>query len=253
MIGIIIFYFIRYFQGKEYNIKFLNQSTLYELSIDDEPDIARNLEFYIAPIQFINTDCKLHPFYIGGFFYDESNLTKCNDNLEIDPKGSYYCYNYSAGSQFYLGISGDCSKENENANEILLYTVNTNIKINHENSVSLSIEKGKPLYNRFHLFASKGSYYHMIYKFTPIIYKSKKIFSKVNDRFKELFLTNIDMKTYNDFNRIISINNETINIIFHSDFELDQNCHIYERVYITRKYLIIRILTFHIFKKFCRN
>ena len=99
MIGIIIFYFIRYFQGKEYNIKFLNQSTLYELTIDDEPDIARNLEFYIAPIQFINTDCKLHPFYIGpGFFYDESNLTKCNDNLEIDPKGSYYCYNYSSRS-----------------------------------------------------------------------------------------------------------------------------------------------------------
>ena len=73
----------------------------------------------------------------------------------------------------------------------------------------------------------------MIYKFTPIIYKSKKIFSKVNDRFKELFLTNIDMKTYNDFNRIISINNETINIIFHSDFEVHQNCHIYERVYIS--------------------
>ena len=179
MIGIIIFYFIRYFQGKEYNIKFLNQSTLYELTIDDESDIARNLEFYIAPIQFINTDCKLHPFYIGpGFFYDESNLTKCNDNLEIDPKGSYYCYNYSAGSQFYLGISGDCSIKNENANEILLYTVNTNIKINHENSVPLSIDKDKPLYNRFNLFISKGSYYFNRYSF-----KNRRIFFTVKTFF----------------------------------------------------------------------
>ena len=97
MVGIIIFYFIRYFHGKEYNVKFLNQSTLYELTPDDDTDMARNLEFYIAPIHFIDTDCKLHPFYIGpDFFYDESNLTKCNDNLEIDPKGFYYCYNYSA-------------------------------------------------------------------------------------------------------------------------------------------------------------
>ena len=214
MIGIIIFYFIRYFHGKEYNIKFLNQSTIYELTSDDEPDMGRNLEFYIAPIHFINTDCKLHPFYIGpDFFYDESNLTKCNNNLEIDPKGFYYCYNYSVGSQFLLGISGDCSEENGDEYEILLYTVNSNTKINHENSVPLSIDKDKPLYNLFHLFISNGLYYHMIYRFTPIIYKSQKIFSKANDRFKELFLTNIDMETYNYVNRNMYINNETIKIL----------------------------------------
>jgi hypothetical protein len=43
-------------------------------------------ELFVITNYYNIGDCKIHPFLKEGTnYYDDSNITKCNDNLEIDP------------------------------------------------------------------------------------------------------------------------------------------------------------------------
>ena len=239
MIAVSIFYFIKYFSGNEYNVKFYSDNISSSFSSDELNElITHNIEFYFTLPNISNIgDCKIHPFLLNQYdFYDESNLTKCNENFEIDPEGNIYCFNFSLSSKFNLGISGNCENENGNPYTIFPLKLTALSKINHkkeypfetvEKKINQMIKSGYPV------FTSKNSSIFEILQFTPVLYESNKIFSQKSFRFKEIYFSDIKTISYNDINTEIIINNETINLIYSFMANLKINGEVFEREYIT--------------------
>ena len=88
MMAIFIFYFIKYFSGNDYNVKFYSENRLSSMSSDETKELSsKNIEIFFGVDYHDVGDCKIHPFLIDYYdFYDDSNLTKCNENFEMIQK-----------------------------------------------------------------------------------------------------------------------------------------------------------------------
>ena len=238
MIAVFIFYFIRYFSGNDFNVKFYSENRLSSMSSDETEELfSKNIEIYFAVDYYDIGDCKIHPF-LGDDddFYDDSNITKCNENFEIDPEGIIYCFNFSLNSQFYLGISGNCTNEDGDPYEIFPLKLTTFSKINHKKEYPFeTVEKNinQMIGSTYSVFTLKNSLISEYLQFTPVLYKSKKIFSQESYRFKEIYFSDIETISYNDINIEKNIKNETINFIYSIMANLKINSDVYEREYIT--------------------
>ena len=85
----------------------------------------------------------------------------------------------------------------------------------------------------YSVFTSKNSLISEYFQFTPVLYKSKKIFSQESNRFKDIYFSDIKTIFYNDINIEKNINNETINIIYSFASNIKISSDVYEREYIT--------------------
>ena len=85
----------------------------------------------------------------------------------------------------------------------------------------------------YSVFTSKNSLISEYLQFTPVLYKSKKIFSQESNRFKDIYFSDIVTISYNDINIEKNINNETINIIYSFASNIKISSDVYEREYIT--------------------
>ena len=177
MIAVFMFYFIKYFSGNEYNVKFYSENQSSSFSLDELKELySQNIELYFMWSNISNIgDCKIHPFLFNKYdFYDDSNLTKCNENFEIDPEGIIYCFNFSLNSRFLLGISGNCINENGNPYAIIPLKLTTISKINHKKEYPLeTVEKNinQMIGSGYSVFTSKNSSIVEYLKFTPVLYK----------------------------------------------------------------------------------
>ena len=236
MIGLFIFYLTNYVLGKGFNVKYFSENIDSAFSPDELEDLSnKNSEFYFYAPSIIN-DCKIHPFLrTNNILYDESNITKCNSNLEIDPEGNLYCFNFSLYSNLSLGISGNCSDGNGKPYEFITQMAIPFKKINHTNSYPFKFDKNtaNSLISNIPILTSKNSFFLVVYKFTSVLYKSQKIFSIAMDRFKEIYLSDISTITYNRAKEELNINNETVSIIYTLIANSQINCDVYEREYIT--------------------
>jgi len=121
-------------------------------------------------------------------YHLETNLSKCNDKLEIDSKGQFYCFNFSFGARFLLGISGNCTDDNGRPFNIYAQLFVPNMHINHKNSYPFkswnkSLENS--ILTNLPLVTSKNSLLQAIYQFTPILYKSTK---RISNRLRGIFI-----------------------------------------------------------------
>ena len=236
IMGVCIFYFIKYFYGKEFDIKYFNEPLQNALSNDDLIDLSkRTMEVYFRTFPIIDNNCKIIPIIAKNNSHLETNLSKCNDKLEIDSKGQFYCFNFSFSTQFLLGISGNCTDDNGRPFNIYAQLFVPNMHINHKNSYPFkswnkSLENS--ILTNLPLDTSKNSLLQAIYQFTPILYKSNNILSRKNDRFKEIYLSNLQTITINQEN-VVFIKEEKINLIYSIVNNLDLNCDVYEREYIS--------------------
>ena len=239
IIAIFIYYFIKSFSGMEYNIKYFSENIASLIASGELTDSSfkAKKELYVITNNYNIGDCKIHPFLFESTnYYDDSNITKCNTNLEIDPKGNIYCFNFSFNSVFQLGISGNCTKEDGNFYEINPSILTTFININHKKSYPFEIEEKKlenMIQTGFPIYTSKNSLFLSILQFTPIVYKSNKIFSKKSPLFTEMYYSGLQTISYNNPNNELIIDNKTINIIYSFIWNSKINCDLYERDYIS--------------------
>lgn len=238
MLGVFIYYIIIYFLGEDFKIKYFRKniaSSLSEFSEFEDLD-NKEIELFLNFDQEIN-DCRIHPFFNKkNSIYDESNITKCNENLDIDPNGSLYCFNFSFFDALVFAFSGNCSKEDGDPFEIHFEIMTTNYKIDHKRQYPFQKSK-RSIYNltsyRFFIFTSNNTYYRDYAKFTAITYKSKKIFSRNTDTFQELYLSNINTLTYTGMNNAKIRNNKIMNLFYSFQMINELAYDVYEREYIS--------------------
>ena len=80
----------------------------------------------------------------------------------------------------------------------------------------------------YSVFTSKNSLISEYFQFTPVLYKSKKIFSQESNRFKDIYFSDIETISYNDINI-----EKNINIIYSFASNIKISSDVYEREYIT--------------------
>ena len=239
MLGVFIFYIRIYILGKDFNVKYFNKN-LSKSSLSEFKDLNyKEIELFLDINYLENNDCRIHLFFNKNInnndIYDESNITKCNENLDIDPNGYLYCFNYSLLGGLELGFSGNCSDEYGNPNDITVEILTTNYEINHKskNPFQKSERNIDNLISYdFLYFLSKKTYYRNLAQFSLVSYKSDNIFSKNTDTFLELYLKDIKTITYSELNNTV-INDKAIHRIYSLYFTEELDYDAYEREYIS--------------------
>lgn len=117
MLAVFIVYIKIYIKGEDFNVKYFRKSIDIDLSTISKLQYLnyKEIELFLE-LESKNNDCRIHPFLFkkNKYIYDESNITKCNENLDIEPNGSYYCFNFSFFDELYLAFSGNCYEEDGN-------------------------------------------------------------------------------------------------------------------------------------------
>ena len=237
MIGISIFYFFKYFSGNEFNIKYFNENIESSFSTDELNNLfTKKFELYFKVSPIIE-NCEIIPILFNDYENsEESELNRCNDKLEIDSKGDFYCFNFSFKSQFYLGMSGNCTNENGKPYRIMTEIHIPNFQINHKDFYPFKyLDKsiGNGIKSNFPIITSKNSHIVEVLEYTPILYKSTKKLSRENYRYKEIYFSDILSLSNNDIDNEYIWGNKTINLIYSFLLNGKLNCDVYEREYIT--------------------
>ena len=227
MLMITIYYLYIYFSGKQYKLEYLiNNYT--GISEKDRNSIYRKpMEFFLLLERINYGDSKIHiELNKGPNLYDESNITKCNDLKEIDSNGAYFCFNMTVEDEFNLICTGNCTNVlgGPFLSSFLLFS----------RALIIDHNKKEPLSNNDELFSlsflpvytTKNSFLLGIVEYTPIIYKSTKIFNKEDTIYYDKYMSNIEYVNIEN-----SIREK--DIFFQLRIEPSTNFDIYIREYIT--------------------
>ena len=231
MLGVFIYYIRIYIVREDFNVKYFRNNLSSRNSNFSDLNY-KEIEFFVE-FESQNNNCTLHPFLN---YFDESNVDKCNDNLDIDPNGSYYCFNMSVADEFFLGFSGNCSNENGKPYKAIISMMVIEYKIDHKRKYPFQkLERNK--YNlisrQLELVTSKNGYYFDLAQFTIVSYESDKIFSNKKDVFHELYLSNVKTLYYSEIDTTGFINNKTVNGIYKFVMVGELTYDFYKREYIS--------------------
>ena len=237
MLAAFIFYIKIYIRGEDFNVKYFRKSVDIDSSTFSKLEYLnyKEIELFLE-LESENNDCRIHPFLLkNNYIYDESNITKCNENLDIEPNGSYYCFNFSFFDELAFAFSGNCYEEDGKPIRIEVKISTTMYKIDHKSKYPFQKFKrsiGNLMSYTSHLFASKNTIYNGFAQFTPILYNSEKIFSNKIDTFKELYWSNIRTITYTVPSNADCINNKTMYQFYNFKINIELDYDVYEREYI---------------------
>lgn len=180
-----IYYFYIYLYKKEFTIKYSTKNFL-SLSKYERNKIKKEvpIEMFISvenPNIFANLIIYHNDNESDFDAYPDNNISRCNDNLEIDPQGTFYCFNATERTQFVMFCIDNCT--DSEGNDIIIrptvYTKSLIIQHNESNPFKTNVE------NKLHTFypININSLTIVIYSYTPVIYKTSNILNRDDETF----------------------------------------------------------------------
>ena len=139
------FIFGNIFFKKVFNIKYSTKN-IFSLTEDENNNIdSTSIEMLINTIVPSMFEAKLYIIHndTNMRYYDESNITRYNDNLDIDFQGSLFCFNATEQTSLTLKCLGNCS--DPLGNDVLfipqIYTKSLIIQHNESYPFKTNIDK----------------------------------------------------------------------------------------------------------------
>ena len=224
MIGISIYYFYLYFSGQKFELKYRTDNLRTYPENKQRFIHSQQIQIYIL-INKKNIYSELkYELFNKNKYYDESNLTRCENHFIKNFEGDTFCFNTNFfGNYFSIKCKDNCTDLNGKPYELSFSVITQNLKINHDekNPFEFSHEIGETFFAN-----TKSNFFqnHFLL-WTPVIYNTTKIFSREREESLNFYINDI-------INRIQSKDIDD-DIMAQLYFDLSINCDIYDRIYIT--------------------
>ena len=224
MIGISIYYFYLYFSGQKFELNYRTDNLKSYPEIKQTIIGEQKIPIYII-INKKNINSKLkYELSNNNIYYDESNLTRCEDHFKKNYDADIFCFNTNFfGNYFSIKCKDNCTDLNGKPYELSFSVITQNLNINHDkkNPFEISDEIGETFFTN-----TKSNFFKNIFLlWTPVIYNTTKIFSGGREESLNFYI--------NDFMERIQSKDIDDDILTTIYFGLSINCDIYERKYNT--------------------
>ena len=197
MMAISIYYFYRYFFGLDYTVQFYKDNWRTKVTDEQYESIKSPKTFLLIGQNVYNNP--VLDVYLSNAYGQRKELDICNFNFEIDPNGSYFCFNlsfYHMDKEKINNIRFDCLENcTDSKGEPSLFYIQMyarNLRIDHTEKTPLIYDYifGDAL----EVAVNNNLHEGCLFFFTPIIYNSSEIFSTKTNTYIKTYLSQVSTR-----------------------------------------------------------